>query len=340
MGSRVVLVVLMWSLAGVPLFAQSTGNDAYYAVKPNPQLAAICAGEDGLTKVWDTEPQYQRNDVTFQWQGLKIQAEAVANGPAPEPGTLEASIPTTLPTFEQFRDAYLADRCKVARDGIRETFERAQPFFGFGWWECDVNWDQDCDVPRTIRTPPDFQICDISWRVAKNRGDSGFDVTPVGFMPNGANQTDRFNQYSVKLWAHGSGSTSGKGARIRIEQFVVTMIPRDWPDQARIKLGCKMPGRPAPATAPAPTPPSAPPLPSQFSDIKFDGNHSYRIQFYNPGAVVSRMEYLVERKDSDGSGWKQAAYGMIDVQPGTTWQSDGYHGWHAVNWQTRYAHIR
>lgn len=333
------LVLIGLTPLGSQIAAQSP-PEIYYAVRPNPTLAAICASEEGPIRVWEAEPLPTRNDVNFQWQGLKAQIEAVAAGPTPAPGSVEASIPATLPTFEQFRDAYVADRCKIARDGIRETFERATPFYGMHWWECDVNWNQDCDEPRTIRTPADFQICDISWRVAKQRGDSGFEVSAGGFMPNRANHTDRFNQYAVKLWAHGSGSTSGRGARVKIEQFLVTMVPQDWPDEARRKLGCKMPGRPAPTPPPTPVPPPIPPVPARFSEIVFDGTHSYRIQFYNPGRVVTRMEYLVERQDSTGGGWKQAGYGIEDIQPDTTWQSQGYHGWEAVRWRTRYTMIQ
>ncbi|SPS02249.1 hypothetical protein [Cupriavidus taiwanensis] len=96
-----------------------------YAIKPDPEIAAICAAEDGLTAMWAREPAPNKADIRFQYEGVKAQADAAAKAPpAEEEGRAPPIAPVPL-TFEEYRDAVMAQRCKIARDGIVETFERA-----------------------------------------------------------------------------------------------------------------------------------------------------------------------------------------------------------------------
>lgn len=337
-----IWIIIVFLVFFLPAQARAqTAPEVIYAIKPNPEIAAICAAEDGLARMWAREPEWNQRDIGFQYDGLKAQAAAAAAAP---PGDAEPGAPLLTPvplTFEEYRDAAMAQQCKVARDGLIETFENSLPFFGYSFWECDADWDEDCDDPKVIRAPDDYQICNISWRVAKQRGDSDFDVTPANFLADKPNRAARFLEYRTKLYAHGSHSLFDKeGSRIRLENFLVTIIPRDWPDDARRKLKCAMPGRPKPPT-PTPTATPAPkPVPPVFGEAYADERRSYRFSLANVGKVPVRIEYLVERRDRGDSKWKQAGYGVVQVEPGTTYFSDGYHGWDAVEWHTRHAMVQ
>jgi len=312
-----------------------------YAIKPDPEIAAICASEDGLTAMWAREPAPNKADIRFQYEGVKAQADAAAKAPpAEEEGRAPPIAPVPL-TFEEYRDAVMAQRCKIARDGIVETFERAMPFFGFSLWECDANWNQDCDDEKIIRVPEGYQICNVSYRTTKQRGDSDLKITPNGFLPDKPSRVARFIEYRTKLYAHGSFSIFDKeGSRIRLENFLVTMLPQDWPDDARRKLKCEVPSRPAPpANLPTTDPPPKPVRPI-LSEVRADDKRSYRFSLANIGKVPVRVEYLVERMDQGDLSWKRAGWGIEQIEVGTTYLSDGYHGWDAVEWRTRFAVIQ
>jgi len=334
-------VILAFLLVWLPTQASAQSSDVHYAIKPNREIAAICAAEDGLAQMWAREKEWNKADIRFQWEGLKMQAEAAENPPPGNPQNTTIPLPAVPPTFEEYRDAMMANQCKIARDGLVETFAYATPYFGYNWWECDADWDEDCDDEKRIRAPAGQQICNVSYRTAKQRGDSDFKITPDGFLPDKRNQVARFSEYRAKLYAHGSHSLFDKeGARIRLENFLVTTIPRDWPDEARRKLKCAMPARPAP---PPPTPTATPapkPVPPTFGEGFADERRSYRFSLANVGKVPIRVEYLVERQDSGSDKWKQAGYGVVQVEPNTTYYSNGYHGWDAVNWRTRYGLIQ
>ena len=334
----ILALLLVW--ASGEARAQSA-PEVYYAVKPNPEIAAICAAEDGLARMWAREPDWNKADIRFQYEGLKAQADAAAKAP---PADGEPAGPPITPaplTFEEYRDATMAQQCKIARDGLIETFEYALPYFGYTWWECDADWDEDCDDPKVIRAPDNYQICNVSYRVAKQRGDSDFDISAGGFLADKPNHVARFTEYRTKLYAHGSFSVFDKeGARIRLENFLVTIIPRDWPDDARRKLKCAMPARPAPPTPTPTTTPPPKPVPPVFGEGYADEGRSYRFSLANVGKVPVRVEFLVERQDRGETKWKQAGYGVVDVEPGTTYFSEGYHGWDAVKWRTRYGMIQ
>ena len=48
------LLFVLLAVIAVPARAQQ--SEIYYAVKPNPDIAAICAAEDGLAAMWAREP--------------------------------------------------------------------------------------------------------------------------------------------------------------------------------------------------------------------------------------------------------------------------------------------
>jgi len=77
-----------------------------------------------------------------------------------------------------------------------------------------------------------------------------------------------------------------------------------------------------------------------FGEGTADEGRSYRFSLANVGKVPVRVEYLVERQDRGDQTWKRAGWGTVQVEPGTTYFSDGYHGWDAVKWRTRYAMIQ
>lgn len=328
-----VITCLCWSA----LNAQSSPR-VYYAIKPDPKTASLCDGTDGLEKVWAAEPVWTQRDLKAQYDGWKMQADYAANHPAEAANAGAPPIGTPPASFEDFRQAYLISKCDLAHRGQVETFERAVPYFGYSSWTCDVNSNQDCDENRTIRAWPGYQICGISWHDGPRRGkEKGFIIEPQSFLPDGPDHTGRFRQLAVKLWAHGSGSTSGVGAKIRIENFLVTIIPDDWPDAPRVKLGCKMGAHPVPPP-PMPKPPETPVpnVESIFSDTTADGGHSYQFQFYNPSTSPSRMAYVVERRDEGSDKWIEIKRDFVEIKPGTTEISEGFHWWAATEWRTLY----
>lgn len=130
----------------------------------------------------------------------------------------------------------------------------------------------------------------------------------------------RFREYRLRLYAKGSFSIFDKeGAKYRAERLLVTIIPIHWPDHARRKLRCNFHARPPATPPPISTAPADLPVEPIFIESFGDGGRSYRIQFYNPGTVATRVEYLVERRDRGQSKWIRHGHSMIVVEPKTTW---------------------
>jgi len=313
----------------------------YYAVPPNPEIAAICASENGLALMWERQGDAGQRDLRAQYDGWRYNVEQYALNPsvADELG-IEFNAPP--PTFEEFRDASLARDCADARDGIIETFERATPFVGAARLECDADWDEKCDDSTVIRAPKGYQICRASWRETKSRGDTDFSATAQGFLPDKLGRTARFTEYAMKMHAYGSGAIFDReGARIRVENFFVTMVPAEWPDEGRRKLKCHIAQRPTtpstPPTAPTPVPTSRP---LTLTEAYADGKHTYRFRLDNPNNVAVSAEYVAERWDSGATKPVRVDWGTINFAPNGIHESLPYHGWTAVRWQIRWAIIR
>lgn len=304
------VVFVAW-LTAQPVSAE----EVHFIIKPNPALAQQCLSEEGKESYWQSLPDYNRKDIGFQADALKI-------------------------PFEEYRQSFIIEQCQVARDGIPDNYERTQPLSGLGEWWCKASWDGHCKDDHVAEAPKGMQICKAIYDVKIDTGENKFTSEPSEFLPDVADSHRRFRKLKLIIESTGNGRVlRPERSHFRLANLLITMVPDYWPDTARRKNGCIVPPAPVAAPPPRPTGPTVQPVPATVSQGTADGGHSFRFALANPGAVPTTMGYEVYMTDNS-SGERLWGNGVITIQPNTTWQSDGFHNWNAVNWRLRTFMIR
>jgi hypothetical protein len=117
-----------------------------------------------------------------------------------------------------------------------------QDYIRWGFIECRVAWNEECDGTDTIVAPDGWMVCAPIYHVTEDNGRRGLDVTPGTFMPNDVESPPRFRSVNFRVWAKGSGSIFDRyGSVIRIEHVGISIVPIATNNQERFGLGCWMP---------------------------------------------------------------------------------------------------
>lgn len=110
-------------------------------------------------------------------------------------------------------------------------------------YQCDVAWNQSCLGSDTIEAPAGWQACRIIYTLAYEGGhqtSKGFSAE--SWYTDDRQSPDRFRTYRVSISASGSGlSYDQTGAKIRLENLGMDLVPADTDNAGRYAAGCHMP---------------------------------------------------------------------------------------------------
>lgn len=110
--------------------------------------------------------------------------------------------------------------------------------------ECDVAWNGgSCTTTKDLEAPVGWQACAVVYNLAHEGGfATSKKFTPDHWYTNDPESPDRFRRYKVHVSASGSGSIFNQvGARIRLENVGIDIIPANADNAARFAAGCDMP---------------------------------------------------------------------------------------------------
>jgi hypothetical protein len=110
--------------------------------------------------------------------------------------------------------------------------------------ECDVAWNAgSCTATKDLDAPPGWQACKVVYSLAHEGGfATSKKFTPDNWYTNDPESPDRYRRYKVHISASGSDSIFNQvGARIRLENVGIDIIPATADNAARYAAGCDMP---------------------------------------------------------------------------------------------------
>lgn len=153
------------------------------------------------------------------------------------------------PTSEIFTMGSVSAESKppVPVPGIRKIMPTSTPFI-WRWikwssYQCDVAWNQSCSGSDTIEAPTGWQACRIIYHLAYEGGhqtSKGFSAE--GWYTDDRQSPERFRLYRIFISASGSGvSNDQTGAKIRLENLGMDLVPADTDNAGRYAAGCHMP---------------------------------------------------------------------------------------------------
>ena len=185
--------------------------------------------------------------LTFSSSSIFAQASSSDNS-QDKPWVPQKLTPVS-PTSEIFTMGGISakDKPPVPVPGMRQIMPTSTPFI-WRWikwssYQCDAAWDQSCSGSETIEAPTGWQACRIIYTLAYEGGHRTIkEFSAEGWYADDRQSPDRFRHYRVSISASGSGvSFDQAGAKIRLENVGMDLIPADADNAGRYAAGCHMP---------------------------------------------------------------------------------------------------
>jgi hypothetical protein len=112
-----------------------------------------------------------------------------------------------------------------------------------GTWQCEANWDQDCEDAQVLSAPEGWQVCRLTFtEVTRDGWDAWFNHEPTSFFTNDPETPDRYRAVRIAIHAFGTGNPfDQRGSKMRVDNIVLDMIPASAGRYERYAASCDMP---------------------------------------------------------------------------------------------------
>ena len=333
------LILGMLLAAHAPAYAQLGPTDA--------QKLDLCSGDEGAQRLADN---YMGNSDLVE--GLRYQAAALNKSlESHVRETAELDCDIVLGRKEPFYSGPwdVAETVSLEEMGehLINTVIQAQRLYSqdfTGHWECESDWNAECEDRHVFTALPGFQACRFDYSVASWRGrgqkKNRVRITPQRFVDDEI-YGRRFLDLRVDIRSLGSGELLDRyGGNIKLRNLSFTAIKMDAPVEERVRHGCEIWSPPA---QPLPTRPDPTPLPSRGTITGTALGDDFVVVASNPGPGEYKVGFnlhckVPDRREDSGFRWKRVVQVSWKLRPNATndftYRCDDALDWRFVSYRT------
>jgi len=112
-------------------------------------------------------------------------------------------------------------------------------------WQCEANWDQDCEDSKILNAQPGWQVCKLTYTETTRDGwDAWFTHEATSFYNYDPEPADRYTAVRIAIHAFGTGNPlDQRGSKMRVDNIVLDMIPASAGNNTRYAEGCNVVAR-------------------------------------------------------------------------------------------------